>query len=188
MGRWTQYDEDDYRLPEGMKRIGYDSDTGQYFFRDKDGSVWMGSKGAEFGEMQQVDEGPIVITTDGEDVESGQQYEARGDGYVPLATDMNGTVRQSSRPTSAYRTIFPFFLLIAVTLLLVYRLVGSPHSSSPPPCPKNSTDYFIKSGDTCWQISKTYGCKLEEMISMNSGLKCDALKVGQRICVPYSDT
>ncbi|KAF9265263.1 hypothetical protein L218DRAFT_163690 [Marasmius fiardii PR-910] len=32
MGRWTQYDEDDYRLPPGMKRIGYDADTGEYFF------------------------------------------------------------------------------------------------------------------------------------------------------------
>lgn len=70
MGRWTQYDEvsglhcytyshpfahwrlqDDYRLPEGMERIGYDADTMQYCFRDRDGSVWQGSEGAEFGKM-----------------------------------------------------------------------------------------------------------------------------------------
>jgi len=76
MGRWTQYDEDDYRLPEGMKRIGYDSDTSQYYFHDMDGSIWAGSKGAEFGEMRRVSSGPTVTTTDDEDVESGQPHDA----------------------------------------------------------------------------------------------------------------
>ena len=69
MGRWTQYDEvstskhigpinftlnelqDEYRLPEGMKRIGYDADTGRYYFRDRDGVVYEGGQGAKFGEM-----------------------------------------------------------------------------------------------------------------------------------------
>jgi hypothetical protein len=44
--------QDDYRLPEGMTRIGYDSDTGRYRFRDKDGSIWEGAEGAEYGEMR----------------------------------------------------------------------------------------------------------------------------------------
>ena len=35
-----------------MTRIGYDSDTGRYRFRDKEGSVWEGPEGAEFGEMR----------------------------------------------------------------------------------------------------------------------------------------
>lgn len=71
MGRWTQYDEvrrpgqprcmrcfsslfrqDSYRLPEGMKRVGYDSDTGRYQFRDQDGALWEGPEGAQFGEMK----------------------------------------------------------------------------------------------------------------------------------------
>ena len=73
MGRWTQYDEvrgvfhfmynlgpflwwlvtqDDYRLPEGMKRVGYDADTQRYTFKDKDGSLWEGPEGQEFGEMR----------------------------------------------------------------------------------------------------------------------------------------
>ena len=70
MGRWTQYDEvrllvhsvpgqylcqrteqDDYRLPEGMKRVGYDSDSGKFYFRDRDGSLWEGAEGAQYGEM-----------------------------------------------------------------------------------------------------------------------------------------
>ncbi|KAK7054339.1 hypothetical protein VNI00_003533 [Paramarasmius palmivorus] len=32
MGRWTQYDEDEYRLPPGVRRTGYDADTGVYSF------------------------------------------------------------------------------------------------------------------------------------------------------------
>ena len=35
-----------------MTRIGYDSDTGRYHFRDKDGSIWEGPEGAEYGEMR----------------------------------------------------------------------------------------------------------------------------------------
>ncbi|KAK1220199.1 hypothetical protein PQX77_017049 [Marasmius sp. AFHP31] len=28
------YDQDEYRLPPGVKRTGYDADTGEYFFSD----------------------------------------------------------------------------------------------------------------------------------------------------------
>jgi hypothetical protein len=35
-----------------MTRIGYDSDTGRYRFRDKDGSIWEGPEGTEYGEMR----------------------------------------------------------------------------------------------------------------------------------------
>ena len=34
-----------------MERIGYDTDTMRFYFRDRDGSVWQGTEGAEFGEM-----------------------------------------------------------------------------------------------------------------------------------------
>ncbi|KAI0364552.1 hypothetical protein BV20DRAFT_974300 [Pilatotrama ljubarskyi] len=51
MGRWTQYDEDSYRLPAGMVRVGYDADTGKYQFRDRDGSLWDGPLGSEYGTM-----------------------------------------------------------------------------------------------------------------------------------------
>jgi len=54
MGRWTQYDEDDYRLPEGMKRVGYDADSSKYIFRDTGGCLWEGQEGNRYGEMTQV--------------------------------------------------------------------------------------------------------------------------------------
>ena len=44
--------QDDYRLPEGMQRIGYDADTATYFFRDKDGTVWESTSGAQYGELR----------------------------------------------------------------------------------------------------------------------------------------
>ena len=34
-----------------MKRIGYDPDSGRYFFRDRNGAVWQGTEGAEFSKM-----------------------------------------------------------------------------------------------------------------------------------------
>ena len=43
--------QDYYRLPEGMKRVGYDADTGRYTFKDRSGTFWKGPEGAEFGEM-----------------------------------------------------------------------------------------------------------------------------------------
>lgn len=44
--------QDDYRLPEGMKRVGYDADTQTYIFKDSAGSLWIGAEGAEFGELK----------------------------------------------------------------------------------------------------------------------------------------
>lgn len=43
--------QDEYRLPEGMKRVGYDADSGRYYFKDREGKVYEGAEGAEFSEM-----------------------------------------------------------------------------------------------------------------------------------------
>ncbi|CAK5268855.1 unnamed protein product [Mycena citricolor] len=48
MGRWSQYDEDSYRLPCGMVRTGYDADTGRYIFQDRSGTFY-GLPGSEYG-------------------------------------------------------------------------------------------------------------------------------------------
>lgn len=39
----------DTRLPEGMVRIGYDADTAQYYYSDRDGRVYESAPGAEYG-------------------------------------------------------------------------------------------------------------------------------------------
>jgi hypothetical protein len=51
--------QDDYRLPEGMKRVGYDADSGKYFFRDDEGHTWEGQEGAHFGEMTRGTHAPF---------------------------------------------------------------------------------------------------------------------------------
>ncbi|KAJ7083307.1 hypothetical protein B0H15DRAFT_850542, partial [Mycena belliarum] len=186
MGRWTQYDEDSTRLPEGMERIGYDSDTGRYYFRDQAGAVWEGAEGAEFSEMTRVSSGAGPASASypqDEDIEAAPR---RADGYQPLATDTNArpTFRVTSN-ISAYRTLFPFFLLIGVVLLLIWRLILSPGlSPSKPICPAGATSSLIEPGDTCWEISRTHGCSLEELKKLNPSLKCDALMPGMTVCLP----
>ena len=51
MGRYTDADSDAGRLPDGMRRVGYDSDTQVYTFRDTDGSLWESLPGAEYGRL-----------------------------------------------------------------------------------------------------------------------------------------
>ncbi|KDR77281.1 hypothetical protein GALMADRAFT_96032 [Galerina marginata CBS 339.88] len=51
-GRWTQYEEDSSRLPEGFKRIGYDADTKIYTFRDANGVMYQGKPGLDYGTLK----------------------------------------------------------------------------------------------------------------------------------------
>jgi hypothetical protein len=43
-----------------MKRIGYDADSGCYYFLDSDGSHWRGEPGEQFGEMSKGTSGVTV--------------------------------------------------------------------------------------------------------------------------------
>ncbi|KAJ7768717.1 hypothetical protein DFH07DRAFT_807729 [Mycena maculata] len=54
MGRWTQDTEDAERLPEGMKRIGYDMETARYKFCDREGNLYMGPANEEYGQLTLV--------------------------------------------------------------------------------------------------------------------------------------
>ncbi|KAH9486070.1 hypothetical protein JR316_0000134 [Psilocybe cubensis] len=220
MGRWTQYDEDEYRLPEGVKRIGYDADSGRYLFRSG-GSIWQGPVGAEYGELTKVDSVPSTVTVagssslegiddifdtdDGEDESSGRRGDdveasprTRSRGYQLLSDDHNRTIvprtAQSSKGANtrmgAYRTLFPFFLIIAVLLLLMWRLLISPSLSSPPPaskkCPEGTLSRWVQPGDSCWELAKESGWTLEKFKEVNSKVVCDPLMPGTSICLPPS--
>lgn len=39
-GRYEVLDSDEGRLPEGMKRVGYDADTEIYTYQDERGNYW----------------------------------------------------------------------------------------------------------------------------------------------------
>lgn len=45
--------QDEHRLPEGMKRVGYDADTQRYYYRDGGGSLWEGPEGSQYGQLTQ---------------------------------------------------------------------------------------------------------------------------------------
>jgi LysM repeat protein len=86
---------------------------------------------------------------------------------------------------SAYRTLFPFFLLIAVVLLLLWRFLTP--SAPPPLCPTKSAPYRVKGGDTCWDVAKTYGCSVDVIKELNPKLDCDNLKRGDQMCLPLPE-
>ncbi|KIY51533.1 hypothetical protein FISHEDRAFT_37011 [Fistulina hepatica ATCC 64428] len=187
MGRWTQYDEDDYRLPEGMTRIGYDADSGRYSFRDRDGSVWEGPQGAEFGEMTRVS-GPEPSTNphaDAGDVEAGDNTfppSTRADGYHSLApmAETKGVNAQ------AYRQLMPFFLFIGVVLLLAWKFILAPALSRvEEACPGLDT-YWVEPGDTCWNIAQAHGSDLDTLVALNPTIDCARLMPGATICLPVS--
>ncbi|KAK8240755.1 hypothetical protein HDK90DRAFT_194730 [Phyllosticta capitalensis] len=52
MNRYSRYDEDAYRLPEGMTRVGYDSDEQKYIFRDRSGQEWASRSGEAYGKLE----------------------------------------------------------------------------------------------------------------------------------------
>ncbi|KAL2022537.1 hypothetical protein VTK56DRAFT_5144 [Thermocarpiscus australiensis] len=54
MTRWSHYDSDEERLPEGMTRVGYDADTQTHTYRDTDGSYWESSPGSRYGTLRRV--------------------------------------------------------------------------------------------------------------------------------------
>ncbi|GKU06842.1 hypothetical protein FLAG1_09775 [Fusarium langsethiae] len=54
MPRVQNFDTDRGRLPEGMTRIGYDSETGVYTFRAADGTLWESAPGIQYGELTPV--------------------------------------------------------------------------------------------------------------------------------------
>ncbi|KIK35905.1 hypothetical protein CY34DRAFT_811803 [Suillus luteus UH-Slu-Lm8-n1] len=103
MGRWAQYDEDDYRLPEGMKRVCYDADSGRYYFRDSAGLVYEGPVGSRFGVLTLVSEIPTSIP--------------KVDLHAPiLALDENGTPYNFRGLGTSYRALVSFFLIPASSI------------------------------------------------------------------------
>jgi len=188
MGRWTQYDEDDYRLPEGMKRIGYDSDTGRYYFKDSDGSIWQSAEGSEYGELKKVSDAPknlaLEAVDDDDDLEATPR--TRDGGYQMLDQDPNRTTAASRIATqNAYRSLFPFFLILAGFLLLIWRLVVAPNIiTGNPKCPEGASLYYIQPGESCWEVARTHKIDLEQFRTLNPKVNCDPLLPGASVCLP----
>ncbi|KAF7353714.1 hypothetical protein MVEN_01056500 [Mycena venus] len=103
MGRWTQYDEDAYRLPEGMVRTGYDADTGCYTFKERGGGTYTGLPGSQYGPMYPLgtDVGPKRIRVVTEPNWSGEEPKARR--LTLPSVDVSGAFRSLRRSLTAVR-------------------------------------------------------------------------------------
>lgn len=80
----------------------------------------------------------------------------------------------------------PFFLLVLLILLLVWRFFGPPifSSGSSFTCPEGAGVYRVEKGDTCWGIAQREGISVDDLEGWNDGLECEALRVGMKVCVP----
>ena len=93
----------------------------------------------------------------------------------------------------AYRMLFPFFLVVAIVLLLVIRLAFYNTSSDVPPpnaalCPNGSEPVQVKAGDTCWKLSQARNSTLEEFLNLNPTVDCNSLMPGQNVCLPTAQS
>ncbi|KAI1384796.1 carbohydrate-binding module family 50 protein [Hypoxylon trugodes] len=172
MGRWSQYDEDEERLPEGMQRIGYDADTQTYTFRDADGTIWESAPGNRYGQLHRAN---ATIPPYGDDTH---------DATDPLHSTSN-------KPSTSWRhemmPLLNWFLLVGLFLLFVFWVIGGTTFTKrvdPVTCKEDSSPYKIKSGDSCWAIAEGHHIPLESLLHENHGLDCDKLAVGGTICIP----
>ncbi|KAE9966207.1 hypothetical protein EG328_009096 [Venturia inaequalis] len=87
MTRRTRYDEDIRRLPDGMKRVGYNSISQRYTFQDQhDGTFWLGREGERYGELVQIRADEIETDTPIEKVFGGGD----GEGLPPVVVGVGG--------------------------------------------------------------------------------------------------
>jgi len=177
MGRWADYEEDEHRLPEGMHRIGYDADTQVYTYQDADGSIWEGSEGARYGQLRQVS-GPNPALSRPQSPRLGL---AEGEALLE-----NGESSLSdSYKDDSWRYLAPFFLLVCLFLLLVFRLLhgGSSDPTAGVKCRDSYIPYVITNGDTCWNIAQKHSIEVQQLQQSNPGLNCDLLHLDSVICV-----
>ncbi|KAG2094789.1 hypothetical protein BD769DRAFT_1678561 [Suillus cothurnatus] len=100
---------------------------------------------------------------------------------VPVPSEHSGTANWH---LSQYRTLLPFFLIIAVVLLLIWRLVPLPIRIAPVPSPSTTLSYIVQPGDTCWDIANDHNSSLDKLLVVNPKVNCEKLMPGGRVCVP----
>lgn len=167
MSRFSHYDTDEERLPEGMTRVGYDADTQVYTFQDADGSYWEGVPGAEYGRLTRV----------GADTSDDQEP------FLP-----SSRLQQRVHWRQELMPLLNFGVLVGVCLLLLFwylhSTAGSVEKDPAVNCGIGGEAYTIRAGDTCWAIAENKGIGVEEIMARNPKLACDALPVGSKICLP----
>ncbi|TDZ17945.1 hypothetical protein C8034_v010162 [Colletotrichum sidae] len=171
MSRFSRYDTDEERLPEGMQRVGYDADSQVYTYQDADGSYWEGAPGNQYGQLTQVSAG-------GRETRNGRRPV-----MDPAATHMMWeTERKNWR--QGWQPLLNFFLIIGLFLLLLTWWLYRTPTEELPQCGEQAVPYKISKGDTCWGIAEEHKMSVEDIVKANEMLNCDKLRIGMSICLP----
>jgi len=102
---WTQQQEDASRLPEDLKRVAYDADSSQYFFRDRKGILYSSEPGSEYGKLTPIHTGGISTS--------------RPNAFAPGKLDRkptNGQHDHEPSPPSTFQDILPPSLITTSSL------------------------------------------------------------------------
>lgn len=180
MSRFSRYDSDEERLPEGMTRVGYDADTQITTFQDADGSYWESAPGNSYGQLTRVGDGPA---SDNEEMEHF------------LISD------QSSKPSwrAELMPLLNFGVIVGLSLMLLFWYLhyaassgsSDKESADKEPatevsCPDGTTLYTVQDQDSCWSLGESRGISVSDVLHFNTGLDCETLQVNSRICLPQS--
>lgn len=158
MSRYHDYeDQNEYRLPEGFERIGYDADTQTYTYRAPDGTTHTGAPGNQYGRLV-----PASSLTDAEHEE---------------------IIRDNRE---AWRYFLPFLLLVIVFLLVLIAPPWKENFgwSTSLTCGEGKVVHTVSSGETCWKIAEMYSTTVTELENLNLKINCDSLGIGSQLCVP----
>lgn len=185
MPRWSEFDTDEERLPEGFQRIGYDADTQVYTFRDAEGKAWESAPGNRYGRLHPVSTSatPLPSYDDDDDDDNSNPMQ-------PLT--YGGGIQQQQQQTSWRHDMMPllnWFLLVGLFLLGVIWFISRGGGEGGDKgvvrnCGDGAVVYEIRAGDTCWDIAEARAVSVDKLLEGNEGLDCDGLVVGEVICVP----
>ncbi|KAK1246354.1 hypothetical protein MKX08_000156 [Trichoderma sp. CBMAI-0020] len=160
MSRFSRYDTDEERLPEGMTRVGYDADTQVYTFQDADGSYWESAPGSQYGRLTRVGSGPADHGDDDSDSE-------------PFLAG------QAAQPKVSWRhdmmPLLNFGVLVGLSLLVLFWFIGRKPAEEKLEVVTCEHSVTIQENDNCWDIAQAAGMSVDDILGMNTGLDCGKL-------------
>ncbi|CRK49002.1 hypothetical protein BN1723_008322 [Verticillium longisporum] len=150
MSRFSQYDTDEERLPEGVTRTGYDADTQTYSYRDSEGNHWEGAPGNRYGRLTQGSHG------------------AESEPFVP-GTPPRRWEHEKESWRQSWAPLLNFFVLIGLFLCgVVWLLYRHKAPVEQLDCGIGQAEYRIAKGDTCWAIAEDKGTSVEGLLGINT--------------------
>lgn len=150
-------DTDEYRLPEGFERVGYDTDTQTYTYRAPNGTTYSGEPGNRYGRL--VPASSLTVVEHDEHIDGNRE---------------------------AWRYMLPFLLLVFVFLFCVIAPPWEKNFGWSPIfiCNDGELMHTVNSGETCWKIAEMYSTTVTKLESLNLKLDCTLLQIGSQLCVP----